>query len=95
MQKICNKYASICKYMHNICTNMQLRNMQEYAQICIKYATNMQQICKKYATSVNIELQWEYARNMHKICKNMQYMQSWFKYAEYAVQYAGYAIKYV
>jgi hypothetical protein len=25
---------------------MQLRNMQEYAQICIKYATNMQQICK-------------------------------------------------
>ena len=46
MQKICNKYAYICKYMHKICTNMQLRNMQEYAQICIKYVRNMQQICK-------------------------------------------------
>jgi hypothetical protein len=46
MHKICNKNASICKYMHKICTNMQLRNMQEYAQICIKYARNMQEICK-------------------------------------------------
>jgi hypothetical protein len=48
MHKICRKYEYLCKYMHKICTNMQLRNMQEYAQICIEleYATNMRQICK-------------------------------------------------
>ena len=45
MQKICNKYAI---NMQVYAQNMQLRNMQEYAHICMKYASlrNMQEICK-------------------------------------------------
>ena len=57
-----HKYA-IVKYAQ-ICTNMQ--------KICKKYAINMQQ----YAMPANIRPPSEYARNMQKICKNMQNMQS-------------------
>jgi hypothetical protein len=95
MHKRCIKYA---ENMHKICRKYA-ENMQVYAQNMLKYAikkyaricTNMHKICNKYATnmqryamSVNIDLLWEYARNMHKICRNMQYMQSWILYAEYA-----------
>jgi hypothetical protein len=49
-------------------------------KICMKYAINMQ----RYATPANIDLLWEYAKNMHKYAGNMQYMQTGLSYAEYA-----------
>ena len=41
------KHAEICKKNARKCSNMQF-NMQEYAQICTKYARNMQKYMQKY-----------------------------------------------
>ena len=50
-------------------------------KICNKYAKDMQ----RYARPANIHPLPGYERNMQEICRNMQYMQSGIKYAEYAL----------
>ena len=79
-------------------------NMQQYADICMKYAKNMQKICTKYAQN----MQEKYAKTCKicmkyaKICQNMQHslchrnMQKYAKicklYACHMQKHAKYAI---
>ena len=59
MQKNANNMQWIC------------RNMHEYAQICKKYARNVQEICKKYENNMHRICKniLKYAKNMQEICK--------------------------